>query len=89
MIAKKNENVHNGYFSGDEENQDEIEEIQCLAAGWYFEWEINDEYLLVIKSTSQEDDILQGETDQVTKLLEKYMHEDSLAFEQYVKENTN
>ena len=52
MIAKKDENVLNGYFSGDEENQDEIEEIQCLAAGWYFEWEINDEYLLVIKSTS-------------------------------------
>ena len=52
MIAKKNENVENGYFSGDEANQDEIEEIQCLAAGWYFEWEINDEFLLVIKSTS-------------------------------------
>ena len=85
MIAKKNENVENGYFSGDEANQDEIEEIQCLAAGWYFEWEINDEYLLVIKSTSQEDDILQGETDDVVKRLEKFMYSDSLAFEQYEK----
>ena len=80
MIAKKNEQETNGYFSGDEGNQDEIEEIQCLAAGWYFEWELNDEYLLVIKSTSQEDEILQRETDDVVKLLEKYMYEDSLAF---------
>ena len=85
MIAKKNENVKDGFFSGDEGNQDEIEEIQCLAAGWYFEWEINDEYLLVIKSTSQEDDILQGETDDVVARLEKFMYDDSLAFEQYEK----
>lgn len=87
MIAKKNENVQDGYFSGDDANQDEIEEIQCLAAGWYFEWEINDEYLLVIKSTSQEDDILQGETIDVEKRLQKYMYDDSLAFQQYTKDN--
>ena len=87
MIAKKNENVQDGYFSGDDANQDEIEEIQCLAAGWYFEWEINDEYLLVIKSTSQEDDILQGETIDVEKRLQKFMYDDSLAFQQYTKDN--
>ena len=40
-----------------------LAEIRALAAGWYFEWELNNEFLLVIKSTSQEDKWLRRETD--------------------------
>ena len=68
---------------------DLVEDMQTLAAGWYFEWEINDQFLLVIKSTSQEDDILQGETDQVVEKMKKVMYSDSIAFKQWYPDQTN
>ena len=86
MIVQKDEFVENGYFSGDEESLVKLSEIRALAAGWYFEWELNNEYLLIIKSTSQEDKILRAETDQVVKCMEEYMYGDSLDFEKYWKE---
>jgi hypothetical protein len=63
-----------------------LSEIRALAAGWYFEWELNYEYLLIIKSTSQEDKILREETDKVVACMEVHMYSDSLAFEKHWKE---
>ena len=86
MIVQKDEHVENGYFSGDEESLVKLSEIRALAAGWYFEWELNNEYLLIIKSTSQEDKILRAETDTVVARMEEHMYSDSLDFEKYWKE---
>ena len=63
-----------------------MSEIRALAAGWYFEWELNNEYLLIIKSTSQEDKILRAETDTVVARMKEHMYSDSLDFEKYWKE---
>ena len=52
MIIEKNTEVKDGFFSGDPAPQKELGTIRMLAAGWYLEWELNDKFLLAIKSTS-------------------------------------
>ena len=71
----------------DEKDQNDLRfYVGIKGAGWYLEWDINSEYLLIIKSTCQEDKDLIEETDQIKLKLQQVMVKeggDAFAFKAY------
>ena len=78
------------YKMGKEENlmMKALKFTQIKAAGWYLEWNVNMDYLLVIKSTSQEDEKLVKETEQIKDHLQSVAWKQSAyAFKSYTIEH--
>ena len=66
------------------ENEKNRKFNQIKAAGWYLEWNVNTEYLLVIKSTSQEDTKLTEQTERIKKQLqESSVNQSAFDFKSY------